>query len=255
MDNSQNQYRIFPLGDSALTIDFGNCISRDVNQLVTDYFKDWMKDPFPGMIDLVPAYCSLTIYFDSLMIQAINTKKTTAAEWMKMKAEERLLIPSVQRNTAHPLLRIPVCYSGAFAPDLAEVAISKILDPDEVIQIHSSRMYRVYMLGFLPGFAYLGELDERITMPRKMQPVPVVAGSIGIAGRQTGMYPFDSPGGWQIIGRTPLNIFDSSRSNPCLLQAGDDVQFFSVDEKEYQHLRQSAAQQHRDEWIKTESLP
>jgi inhibitor of KinA len=120
------------------------------------------------------------------------------------------------------------------------VAAANDISPEEVIALHTSKTYRVFMLGFLPGFAYMGQVDEKIAMPRKPQPVNIAAGSVGIAGRQTGIYPLDSPGGWQIIGKTPLKLFDAEREDPVLLQAGDHVQFFSISKNDFREIQNSA---------------
>jgi inhibitor of KinA len=133
------------------------------------------------------------------------------------------------------MVRIPVCYDALFAPDLGLLAASKGMTSEEVVQLHQSRPYRVYMLGFLPGFAYLGQVADKLAMPRKQQPVEVAAGSIGIAGNQTGIYPMVSPGGWHIIGRTPVTLFDSDKENPTLLKPGDTVQFFSISLDEFEN--------------------
>ncbi|GGA83049.1 hypothetical protein GCM10011511_02590 [Puia dinghuensis] len=132
--------------------------------------------------------------------------------------------------------RIPVCYEGEYAPDLQWVAAQQGLTPKEVIDIHVASTYRVYMVGFLPGFPYLGTVDRRLQLPRKPQPVTVVAGGVGIAGMQTGIYPLTSPGGWQIIGRTPVKLFDVEADPPIRLQAGDNVQFYPVSAKAFRDM-------------------
>jgi inhibitor of KinA len=131
-------------------------------------------------------------------------------------------------------MRIPVCYAKTFAPDLEDLALQNKISQEEVIRIHTSATYRVYMIGFLPGFAYMGRVDERIVTPRRSQPRTMVpAGSVGIAGEQTGIYPFASPGGWNIIGQTPVALFDVKRKQPVLLQPGDEVTFYSITEHEF----------------------
>jgi inhibitor of KinA len=142
--------------------------------------------------------------------------------------------PLKKTEEAARIVDIPVCYEEKFAPDIEQLAKEKNISVEEVIRIHSSKQYRVYMLGFLPGFSYMGEGDEKISISRKSQPVMVAAGSIGIAGRQTGIYPLTSPGGWQIIGRTPLKLFDAKRKESTLLKAGDIVQFISISKNEFE---------------------
>lgn len=231
-----SSYQIFPLGDSAITLDFGNVINEAVNRKVTALFLHLQKKPFDGIIEAIPAYSSLSIYFDVISMKK-KVKEKTVYEWMKQELERILKqdIPIVNETTR--LVRIPVCYEKELSPDLESLAFAKNLNVEEVIRLHTSRTYLVYMLGFLPGFSYMGEVDERIETPRKLQPVPVVAGSVGIAGKQTGIYPLESPGGWQIIGRTPMKIFDAGRENAILLGTGDEVQFYSISKDEYENYQ------------------
>jgi inhibitor of KinA len=152
---------------------------------------------------------------------------------MSEKMNERLHQPLPQNDSTSELINIPVCYDPEFGPDLENLAREKNITTEDVIRIHTSKPYRVFMLGFLPGFAYMGEVDERISMSRKNQPVPVAAGSVGIAGKQTGIYPLLSPGGWQIIGRTPVHLFNKEKEQTTLLKAGDRVQFIPVSKNEF----------------------
>ena len=207
-------YRIFPLGDAAITIDFGNCIDETINKEVIARFNQLRQQPLPGMIEAVPAYSSLTVYYDVIALKKKIPLHQTVYEWMKQQLEERLQQPFQQNQIKERLLNIPVCYDEEFAGDIQHLATTKNISVDEVIQIHTAKPYKVYMLGFLPGFAYMGEVDEKISMPRKPQPVNIAAGSVGIAGKQTGIYPLASPGGWQIIGRTPLILFKASPNLP-----------------------------------------
>lgn len=235
MDRPGFPYRIFPLGDTAMTIDFGNCIDERINTEVIARFHDWRQQPLPGMLEAVPAYSSLTVYFD---LKAVKKAAAgcTAFEWMKQQAIHRLQETVMHKEPDQRVIRIPVCYDDEFALDIQRIAAAKNISPAEVIQLHTARTYRVFMLGFLPGFAYMGEVDERIAMPRKPRPVNIIAGSVGIAGRQTGIYPLNSPGGWQIIGRTALKLFDAEKDASTLLQAGDRVQFYAIDKKEFNEL-------------------
>jgi inhibitor of KinA len=227
-------YRIFPLGDAAITVDFGNCIDEAINKEVIARFNQLQQHPLPGMIEAVPAYGSLTVYYDLMALKKKIPPGQAIFEWMKLQLEERLQQPVLQNQSTNRLVKIPVCYDDEFAADIQHLAEAKNISVDEVIQIHTAKPYRVYMLGFLPGFAYMGEVDEKIVMPRKPQPVNIEAGSVGIAGKQTGIYPLASPGGWQIIGRTPLKLFDKEKEEPTLLRAGDMVQFYSISKKEFE---------------------
>ena len=237
MDSLTFPYRIFPLGDSATTVDFGNCINEDINKEVIARFNQLQQQPLPGMIEAVPAYSSLTVHYDVLVLKKKVTAGQTAYELMKQQLEERLQQSFQHSETKERLIKIPVCYDNEFGLDIQQLAATKNLSVDEVIEIHTSKIYKVYMLGFLPGFSYMGEVDERIAMPRKPQPVNIAAGSIGIAGKQTGIYPLASPGGWQIIGRTPLKLFDAEKEEPTLLKAGDSVQFYLINKEEFGKIK------------------
>ena len=236
--NTYHPYTIFPLGDGALTIEFGDSIHESINARVLEFFEMMQDRKLPFVLGLVPAYASLTVFYETSMVYELKENGQTAFSFV---AEV------IERFTAsyHPLVvperevvRIPVCYATAFSPDLDFVATQKGLTIDELVQIHTSQNYRVYMLGFLPGFPYMGITDERISITRKPVPRPEVqAGSVGLAGRQTGIYPLNSPGGWQIIGRTPFDLFDKNRAHPVLLKAGDAVEFYSITEDEYTDIK------------------
>jgi inhibitor of KinA len=229
--------RIFPLGDSALTVDFGNLIDQTVSREVIGLFSRMKEEAIPHVTDLVPAYSSLTIHYDVFSIREENPGET-AFDYMTRQVEKVLDRENYHDSPEGRLVRVPVCYGGVFGPDLAELAGAKGLSEEEVIRVHGSVRYRVYMIGFLPGFAYMGQVDERIAMPRKAQPrTHVAGGSVGIAGRQTGIYPLDSPGGWQIIGRTPLRLFDANSENTVLFQPGDMVEFYSISEHELENYQ------------------
>lgn len=233
MNSPSFPYRIFPLGDAALTIDLGNCIDESVNREIIARFRQLQQDPLPGMIEAVPAYSSLTIYYDLFYLHKKIPASLTVYEWMKQQLEEKMqrALPSVE--TTGRSIKIPVCYDASFAIDIQYMSEVKKTSIEEIVAIHTSKSYKVFMLGFLPGFAYMGEVDERIAMSRKPQPMNVVAGSVGIAGKQTGIYPLTSPGGWQVIGRTPLKLFDAGNEEPSLLKAGDTVQFYSITRENY----------------------
>jgi inhibitor of KinA len=228
-------YRIFPLGDSAVTIDFGNVIDEATNKEVLALFQAISADPLPGMTEAIPAYCSLTVYYDVFSISKIVAAGSSVYEFISGLLKKRLDQPLKTTEEPARIVTIPVCYEGEFAPDIGQLAKEKNISVEEVIRIHGSKQYRVYMLGFLPGFSYMGEVDEKISISRKSQPVMVGAGSIGIAGRQTGIYPLASPGGWQIIGRTPLKLFEAEKKEPTLLKAGDIVQFTSISKNEFEN--------------------
>ncbi|HEX8367536.1 MAG TPA: 5-oxoprolinase subunit PxpB [Pyrinomonadaceae bacterium] len=221
--------KIFPLGENALTIDFGNEISLELNHRVLRLADFLARNNFAGFAELVPAYSSLTIFYDVFTVRKNFPAFRTAFEAVKVFLENALEKAGEIEFAAPRGVKIPVCFAEHCALDLEFVAAANDLTRDEVIKIFLSTTYRVFMLGFLPGFAYMGETDERIATPRKSAPrLKVPRGSVGIAGRQTGIYPFESPGGWQIIGQTGIELFTPNAENPTVLQAGDSVKFYEV---------------------------
>jgi inhibitor of KinA len=230
-------YTIFPLGDSALTIDFGNLIDLEINKSVVSLFHHLSAKPLNAMTESVPAYSSLTIYYNFFEANKKKKPHQTAFEWMKQQAEKMIAEGFEIKSTIDNNIRIPVCYEDEFSTDINTIAEAKGISAEEFINIHTSKTYKVYMLGFLPGFAYMGEVDEKISHARKPQPQMLKAGSVGIAGHQTGIYPLDSPGGWQIIGRTPLELFNKNNDQLTLLNAGDSVQFYSITKHEFEDIK------------------
>jgi inhibitor of KinA len=228
-------YRIFPLGDAAITIDFGNTIDETINKKILAGFHLLQKNPLPGMVEAVPAYSSLTLYYDMAAVRKRIPAEKGIYDWMKEQLEQTDPSSWEAEAATENLVRIPVCYEKEFSPDLEALAGHNNISIEEVIRLHVSGSYRVYMLGFLPGFAYMGTVSDQIRMPRKAKPAPVAAGSVGIAGSQTGIYPLPSPGGWHIIGCTPLTLFDANKSEPTLLKAGDTVQFYSISHHEFEN--------------------
>ena len=230
-------YTIFPLGDSALTIDLGNVIDPGINEQVISLFHHLTNRPLPNMKEAVPAYSSITIYYDFFESNKHKEPDQTTFEWMKQQAEDIITEGFETKKVVENNIRIPVCYSEEFGPDIKTIAEAKGISAEEVINIHTSAAYKVFMLGFLPGFAYMGEVDEKISYARKPKPEMLKAGSVGIAGRQTGIYPLDSPGGWQIIGRTPFELFNKKNDPLTLLNAGDSVQFYSITKDEFEDIK------------------
>lgn len=228
-------YEIYSLGDSALTIQFGNSIDSSLNQKVFRLFDYLKKNKLAGILDCIPAYCSLTIVYDLTMLSPIFQQHASVHEGVKQYVEKILAEPLENAETETRLVKIPVCYGGVYGPDMETLTTITGIHSDEIIHIHSNRIYTVYMMGFLPGFAYLSSVDERIKIHRKPQPQLVKAGSVGIAGIQTGIYPLQSPGGWQIIGQTPLQLFRKTNTPPVLLQPGDSIQFYPITAREFQN--------------------
>ena len=230
-------YKIFFIGDSVATIDFGNIINEEINKKAIAIFHYLSEHPLAGMVEALPAYSSVTIYFDVPLLRKKISPQKKVSEWITKELHKLMLSDFATEDAEKSLVRIPVCYEKQFADDLQWIADQKNVSTEQVIRLHNSKQYRVYMLGFLPGFAYMGEVDEQIAVPRKPQPQPIWAGSVGIAGRQTGLYPLNSPGGWQIIGRTPLRMFDKDRDELCLIKAGDYVEFYSITEDEFENYQ------------------
>ncbi len=232
----KNNFSISRLGDTSLIINFKEIIDEEVNKEVIQLFKSLQNASLNFVKDIVPAYASITIHFD-LFIFYQQKKQVDALSFFT--EEIKRIIEEEKTTPIDPTpnkIKIPVCYSDKFAPDINEISREKKLSANEIIRIHTATTYRVYMIGFLPGFAYMGQVDEKIAMPRKAQPRNVVeAGSVGIAGLQTGIYPFDSPGGWQIIGKTPLKLFNKEKELPVLLKPGDEIQFYSITEDEFKN--------------------
>jgi inhibitor of KinA len=210
-----------PLGDSALLVELGDKIDSAINHRVHALNALLQANSIAGIIETVPAYCTLLIHYDPLILTFDQV-----THWVKDKMNQ--LDDSLNRKPRQ--LEVPVRYGGASGPDLEAVAVSKGISIADVIRIHSEREYTVYMMGFTPGFPYLGTLDERIIMPRLETPRTLVkAGSVAIAGSQTGIYPLDSPGGWHLIGWTPLKLFDPTSDSPFLFSPGDIVKFIPLE--------------------------
>ena len=231
------KYKIFPISENALTIDFGNVISINFNDKVLQLADFIQQNRFEGFIELVPAYSSLTIFYDLVTVRKSFGQFPTAFSAVKTFVESSLQNLPESRICNSRLIKIPVCYDEQFSIDLEFVAKTVKLSKEEVIKIHTSKAYRVFMIGFLPAFAYLGEIDTKISIPRKTSPrTNIEKGSVGLAGKQTGIYPLDSPGGWQIIGKTPFGMFQPEKDKISFLQTGDSVQFYPISLREFSRI-------------------
>lgn len=228
-------FEIYYLSEQAVTIAFEPEISETQLRQITAFNKLINQNPFPGFRCTVPAYHTISVFYDPVKairssLQGADCFKKVSWWLQKLKFEPE----NMQVNEANTIT-IPVCYGKDFGPDLEELAKLHRLTTEEVISLHSAAVYKVYMIGFVPGFAYLGGLSALLDTPRKAIPrQKITAGSVGIAGKQTGVYPMETPGGWQIIGRTPLKLFDADRSQPALLKAGDSVIFKPISADEFQ---------------------
>ena len=224
-----------PLGDSALTITLGDEIDEGTRQLVATAVARLVRDSPPGVTDLVPAFVSIALHYDPVIVGFDGDD--SPFDRMVAALEHRLSDLRPESLPTPRVVVIPVCYGGELGPDLEEVAAHHGLTSSDVVDIHTSGDYVVYMVGFIPGFAYLGGLSDRIATPRRSSPrTAVPAGTVGIGGQQTGVYPLESPGGWNLIGRTPAQVFDVARDEPALLAAGDRVRFESIGRADYDQL-------------------
>lgn len=225
--------RFLLTGDTSLTAEFGNEISKEINAQIRAYNIALESSGIPGIVETVPTYRSLMIHYDPGVIPYRDLVK-------RLKE----LLGRIDQVEIPPsdVLEIPVLYGGEeMGPDLKFVAEHAGISEEEVIRIHTSVEYLIYMLGFTPGFTYLGGMDKKIETPRLKQPrVRIPAGSVGIAGGQTGVYPIDSPGGWQLIGRTPVKMYDPNRETPILPKAGQYIKFTAIDQAEFDRIAKEA---------------
>ncbi len=228
----EHDVAIEPLGETALIIRFGAGLDPAANQRVHAASALLREAALPGIVDLVPAYATLAIRYDPSAWSDAAGGLPTANAIAAVRAVFAHPPPQIAQ-AAHAIV-IPVCYGGEFGPDLDALARHAALDVDEVVARHAAATYCVAMLGFAPGFPYLFGLDPALEMPRRASPrTRVPAGSVAIGGAQTGIYPSESPGGWQLIGRTPLTLFDARRDPPSLLAPGDQVRFAVIDARTF----------------------
>ena len=225
--------RFLPTGDTSVCVEFGNEISEKINSEIRAFNILLNEEKIKGIIETVPTYRSIMVHYDPGVIPYRTLIGRLKALTGKM---DKVEIPPSD------VLEIPVLYGGEMGPDLAFVAQNAGISEEEVVKIHTSTEYLIYMLGFTPGFTYLGGMSDKIATPRLKQPrVKIPAGSVGIAGNQTGVYPVDSPGGWQLIGRTPVKMYDPDREVPILPQAGQYIKFKAVSQAAYDKIAEEVA--------------
>lgn len=225
-------YAIFPLGDAAATIDLGNNINEFLNNKIIGMQQWMLANPLPGQKDIIVAYSSLTIIYDPVAVRRHFPNGGSVYKKVEQQLQKAFGQSAVQPTSHSSIIRIPVCYEEEYAMDLPAMAAEKNMSTEEIIALHTASVYRVYTIGFLPGFSYMAAVHPKLATARKVKPVPVAAGSVGIAGEQTGIYPLNSPGGWHIIGRTPIKQFDASDKNMVKLKVGDSVAFYRISKKE-----------------------
>lgn len=230
-------HRLYPLGETALVVQLGDSINTETHNWVKSLVKYLDQHPFEGMIEYVPAYTTVTVYYDPLYFLSKENESPYTGVARLIEHILSSIEPDAEGTGRE--MQIPVCYGGTFGPDLEMVAEHNGLTPEEVIRIHTSGEYLVYMIGFAPGFPYIGGMSDKIAMPRRSSPrVAIPVGSVGIAGGQTCIYPIETPGGWQLIGRTPLRLFQPDEASPSLLEAGDQIRFVSISEEEYYAIKE-----------------
>lgn len=226
--------KFIPAGDCSIVMEFGNSISPEINQKIRNMVQSIDDSNILGITEVIPTYRSIQIIYNPLEVGYDDLIHTLR--------EMESSLSEVQSSTAR-IVEIPTVYGGEYGPDIEFVAKYNNLTVEEVIDIHTCTDYLLYMLGFTPGFGYLGGMSEKIATPRLEVPRSTIpAGSVGIAGAQTGIYPIDSPGGWQLIGRTPVKLYDPTRETPVLLNAGDFIRFVRIDEDEYLDIKRQVDQ-------------
>ena len=222
------KYSFLQCGDGAVTICFSNEISKEANSLVTAFVRLARRGNIGGIIEFIPAFSSATVIYDPCII---------SGDELRQKLKKILKHTKASGSEVRRLFKIPVCYGGEFAPDMGAVCRHTGLSADEIIALHSEKPYLIYMLGFLPGFAYLGDMDKRLACPRLDSPRLVIPrGSVGIGGNQTGIYPISSPGGWRLIGQTPVKVYDENAAEPILYRAGDCIKFEPISTAEFEEI-------------------
>lgn len=235
MDNSE--FNIYRISETSALIEFGKEIRSDINKKIRIFCEYLDNNPFCGFVEYIPYFTSVSVIYNPLKICKMNSFNTVKEELLNI-----LTNIDFSREYEEHVVEIPVCYGHEYGPDIAHVAEVNSLNIHDVIEIHSKEKYLVYMIGFAPGFPYLGGMSEKIATPRRKTPRTVIPqGSVGIAGMQTGVYPIETPGGWQIIGRTPLKLFDPERRNKTLLRCGDIIKFYPISYDEYSKLKEKLA--------------
>jgi inhibitor of KinA len=233
------RYRIYPCGEKAVTFELDGPISPESNEMILQMNAMILAKPISGLQEVILSYSSLMLLFDMKLLQRTLANGQSAFGYTEnflsaiFNGLSRMEKP---KGTTH---LIPVCYDPSLGLDLQRVASQKKMDLSALTELHHTKIYRIYMIGFLPGFPYMGTLDEKLFTERKRKPSKVPAGSVAIAGSQTGIYPFESPGGWNVIGQTPLQLFDPLRDPPVTFNAGDNVQFYPISTDEYRDMKKS----------------
>ena len=233
-----NDLQFFQISENAISLEFDNNINEETLSRISRLNECIKRNPFAGLLSTIPAYTTLTLYFNPVgLMNDASLKGSTTLDKISRYIKSINVETKNDQQIHNQIMQIPVCYDLTFGFDLQELSSFYQLKKEEIIDIHSSAVYTVYMIGFVPGFPYLGGLSEKLTTPRKQNPRPAIpAGSVGIAGQQTGIYPLETPGGWQIIGKTPLKLFNVNRQQPSLLKAGDKLKFEPISLREFEKI-------------------
>lgn len=223
------EVRYLPAGDEAIVIEFGKTIDEEINNRVISMATSIRNKRIKGVREILPTYRSLMVFYNPKKISYTRLVSTVKSLDYKDSSDE---------EESKKTLIVPCCYDKSFGPDLEDMSRELGITREEIVKIHSGMEYKIYMMGFLPGFVYLGGLDKRINIPRLQTPrTRIPARSVGIGGAQTGVYPVDSPGGWRLIGSTPLDFYDIKRDNPILCEAGEYIKFKPISRREYDDIR------------------
>lgn len=228
---------IRPLGDNALMVELGDVIDESTHERVQKAWRALVAAPLPGVLEVVPAYTTVTAFYDPVLAVQAGAPAQAIADWLGAQLLERIAHPPKMEKFKGRTVEVPVCYEMEYGLDLEFVAKYAKLTPADVIKLHCKPEYLVYLVGFAPGFPYLGGLPKALQVPRRSKPRMVVPpGSVGIGGAQTGIYPLATPGGWNLIGRTPLQLFQPAANPPVLLRAGDRVKFRAITKAEFAQM-------------------
>lgn len=236
-----NNIQFFQISENAISLEFGGGINEVTLSSIGRLNECIKQHPFAGLLSTIPAYTTLTLYFDPVdLMNEKSIEGATCLDKITYYIKSIQVATNTDEETDNPIIQIPVCYDPVFGFDLQELSSFYQLTKEEIIELHSSTVYTVYMIGFAPGFPYLGGLSQKLTAPRKQNPrAAIPAGSVGIAGQQTGIYPLEMPGGWQIIGRTPLTLFDVKTQQASLLKAGDKIKFEAISFNDFEQLQRA----------------
>jgi inhibitor of KinA len=243
------QASFHPVGETALMVSFGDVISPDILRCTSALMKELKVHPVPGMIECTVSYTGVTVFYNpSEAVKDSTIKGSTENKgYFTVLNHLKALLKNIAltNNSDSPIVKIPVCFGGEYGPDLNDLATQHHLTPEEVIHIFTGAEYLVYMIGFAPGYPYMGGLPEILATPRRSSPRLVIPkGSVAIGGAQAGIYPMESPGGFNLIGRTPLELFrPENKEDPTVLHSGDHIKFYAVSNKEYQEILQKEGTQ------------